>query len=545
MNLQEAIAFLDTLLRLPNAAQTKSIIIQIAQAAGLPAEGFLPGDPSERWLEIAARAMVDWGWSPQEAVRCVFFPLATDPGDANDFGEPDVSLDQTPRPGFLSAIGASFWGTTRREQTTATAFVTIQNTGSTATTPFTAGALTFSASAESRDDGGTPTYVSTTYPSVYVGIGATLTLAAGATATIPVIAQQPGEYGSASVYSGPGTGIDTVVTQSYGTLVVTAATKATGTEREARTDYIERCKLVGDGKAPGGPRRAYLRAMNTRSDGDPLLRFDGSGPVTIISSSSYVSADSATGEVTIYYAGPDGAVDTTDASSANANIIGLTILDPVTGDDHNPNPMGVLPDCVGLLPLTNDPNITPANTPGGQSATNDPLVVHYSVKLPRARLPGATTGTYGTPRLASTAYAVGQKYQNGTKLYVVTTAGTTSSGSGPTGTGTGITDGTAVVDYVSAAPAHTTATLGVLTAIASAVGTYLPGLGIGGQDQVAGAGVVYTVGITVSIGGAYSGLYDPIVTLPATTSTAVALGHVAVAADGGANGIITGTMVIA
>jgi len=331
-------------------------------------------------------------------------------------------------------------------------------------------------------------------------------------------------------------GIDTVVTQSYGTLVVTAATKATGSEREERLAYIERCQLVGDGLAPGGPQRAYLRAMNTARDGTPLARFDGSGPVTIID--AYVSADSATGEVTIYYRGPAGAVDDVDVSSANANIIGALIPDPVSGEFHNPDPMGVLPDCVGLLPLTDDPNIAPHPTPGGASCTNDSLAINYSVKLPRGRLPGATTGTYATPWLPSTTYALGQVVQNGTARYRCVSPGESAASGGPTGTGTLVLDNFMAWTYLGASPVHTQSTLGLVAAIAGAVSAYLPGLGIGAQDQVAGAGVVYTVGIAVAIVGASPGLYDPIVTVPATSTTAVALGHVSVA------GVVTGTLVI-
>lgn len=49
----------------------------------------------------------------------------------------------------------------------------------------------------------------------------------------------------------------------------------------------------------------------------------------------------------------------------------------------------------------------------------------------------------------STAYVLNQQVHAGGNVYKATTAGTSaSSGSGPTGTGTGITDGTAVWSYV-------------------------------------------------------------------------------------------------
>lgn len=49
---------------------------------------------------------------------------------------------------------------------------------------------------------------------------------------------------------------------------------------------------------------------------------------------------------------------------------------------------------------------------------------------------------------ASTAVQLNQHVHNGGNVYVCTTAGTTASSGGPTGTGSGITDGTAVWAYV-------------------------------------------------------------------------------------------------
>jgi len=61
----------------------------------------------------------------------------------------------------------------------------------------------------------------------------------------------------------------------------------------------------------------------------------------------------------------------------------------------------------------------------------------------------------------STAYVVGDRVSAGGNLYTCTTAGTSNgAGSGPTGTGTGITDGSVVWDFVST----TGATVAVWTA---------------------------------------------------------------------------------
>lgn len=58
--------------------------------------------------------------------------------------------------------------------------------------------------------------------------------------------------------------------------------------------------------------------------------------------------------------------------------------------------------------------------------------------------------TVGSAWLASTAFAVGQYCTNGGNTYKCVTAGTSASSGGPTGTGSGIADGTVVWNYVGA-----------------------------------------------------------------------------------------------
>jgi len=52
---------------------------------------------------------------------------------------------------------------------------------------------------------------------------------------------------------------------------------------------------------------------------------------------------------------------------------------------------------------------------------------------------------------ASTPYVLNQQVNNGGNTYICTTAGTSAGSGGPTGTGSGITDGTAVWNYVGPA----------------------------------------------------------------------------------------------
>lgn len=459
----DPLAILATLLVLPSLAQTKTNVLAICRAAGLSATSFILGEPSERWIEISARVMDAWGAVPSAACKGFFLDLATDPGDPGD-----LSADQTPRAGWLSALGSGWYGTTRGGRTFATAFVTLTNTSSSPIT-FGPGQLTV----ESQDvapDGGSPTYRNVPDPSIYTNLGGTLTLAVNASVTLGVIADQIGSYGSAVVGH-----ISILVTQSFGSMSVTGSTLATGQEREDPDVYRARCRLAADKLSPGGPARGYRYTMNTAIDGTPLQRFDGSGAVTI--TTAYVSPASATGEVTIYYAGPAGPVDDIDVSSANANIAG-TALGVIT------NPLGIVPDAVTLLPLTSDPN---TGGPGGATAIATPIALTYTARLRASQVPGgATPGVY------------------------------TTGGSPPAAIAT------------------------LFTTIAAAVGSYLPGLGPGGVDAVAGEGVVYTDDILCTVRDAASGLYAVAVTAPSTPFTFVLLGHVATL-DGTA---ISGTLTV-
>lgn len=63
------------------------------------------------------------------------------------------------------------------------------------------------------------------------------------------------------------------------------------------------------------------------------------------------------------------------------------------------------------------------------------------------------TATAAPTWAGSTAYALDEFVTNGTNQYKCTTAGTSAASGGPTGTGSGIIDGTAVWEYCSVANA--------------------------------------------------------------------------------------------
>lgn len=63
-----------------------------------------------------------------------------------------------------------------------------------------------------------------------------------------------------------------------------------------------------------------------------------------------------------------------------------------------------------------------------------------------------SAGFASTAWQGSTAYTLGQKVSNGGNVYTCVTAGTSAGSGGPTGTGSGISDGTAEWDYLHPVP---------------------------------------------------------------------------------------------
>jgi hypothetical protein len=104
-------------------------------------------------------------------------------------------------------------------------------------------------------------------------------------------------------------------------------------------------------------------------------------------------------------------------------------------------------------------------------------------------------GSAGTTQLwtTSTAYLVGNTVLNGGLAYICTTAGTSASSGGPTGTGSAITDGTAVWNYVRMEQ------------------TWLPSTGYLVDDTVLNDGKLYicvVAGTSGSTGPSGKGIHD-------------------------------------
>lgn len=412
----------------PTLAQAKASVIDIAEAAGLRVTSWILGEPSERWIEIVSRAMDAFlSAVTTQAIRGFFLDLATDPGDDGDLAE-----DQTPRAGWLSALGEGWYGTTRRGETFATGTVTVTNDG-TAPVTFSPFDLTFQRGSADPDDGSFPTYRNAGDSSIYVGLAGSVTMQVGATLVLPVVADQIGTYANAQADD-----IDEIVTGTGLTIVSSGLTL--GSDREDRDEYIARCRQAAAAASPAGPADAYRYAATTAKDGTPLQNHDGSGPVAI--TRVQLLKPTGTGSVTVYLGRSNGAPLTVEVQSAGANIFG-TPLGEIT------DPIGVVPDGVTC-------NVV--------AGTEVDVPVAGSVKIKRR--PGMTDLALQTA---------------------------------------------------------------VKTAIVDALGVEFTTFPIAGFDQdVGGNGVIYTGDFVGVVDRAYPGTYQPLVTTPAGSSTALNVGEIAV-----------------
>jgi hypothetical protein len=453
------VAFAD-LVQLPTRAEIKARIIVFAEDAQLAVTSWVLGDPSERWIEISARA-IDGFLSniTTQGVRSFFFDYATDPGDAGD-----LSADQTARPGWLSAFMSGWWGVQRGTATYASGFVLVTNTGATPAT-FHAFDLPFRRTAPGPN-GESPTYRNTVDATIYTGLGSTLTLTPGQAATLPILCEQIGSVGSASP-----TEIDEVVTQSFGTLTCTNVNPVLGSDREARGTAITRARQQSAAASPNGPSDAYRYASTTGKDGNPLQLWNGGGATTV--NRVYVSEASSTTLVTIYLANPSGPATAEEVSSANGNIWGIAIVAD-DGTVYNADPIGVVPGTATLGPTVAD---AVTGAPGPAAAVSTTI--------------GPLKGTARTKAVA----------------------------------------GLASVSLIAA----------IHNAIEDALSAYLASpdtAPIGGVDQTAGAGVIYTSDLQTTVRDSYPvpaagqvpapTLYGVSITSPAAASTAIALGRVPV-----------------
>lgn len=233
---------------------------------------------------------------------------STDPGDVDDFDAGNEDLEAAS--GFLSAYGANTYGTPRGGATFASGFYTFTNAGPGART-FAPDTLTFTWTVSPPGDGlPAPTYRNGADDTIYTNPDGTVTVAAGTSLEIPIVAEEIGSRSSA-----PASAI-TLTTTLTG-VTGTNADAVTGTDREDATVYRARCRQAPARVSLGGPADAYAYLAAKNLDGTPLL--NASGNATGITRVQ-VSQDSATGVVNVAYGSADGEPIGEDVTAANTNI---------------------------------------------------------------------------------------------------------------------------------------------------------------------------------------------------------------------------------
>jgi len=409
----------EELIQSETLAAIRDKIIGFAQAAELKITSWVSGDVGEQILQTVAALEFAKAGTIAKAIRgFTSLDLSVDPGDPDPY---DASNELQPAArGLLSHFGENTFGTVRAEASLATGTVEFDNSAGIVARTFAPYALTFTWTV---DLGGgipdpPPTYRNAEDDSIYVNMDGTVTVPAGDTLLIPVVAEEVGTRSNA----GPGA---LSLTTSMVNVTATNTTAIVGADREDAEVYREKCRQSGARLSFSDPEDAYKYFASKNLDGTPLLNELGA-PVAI--TRVQVSQESDTGIVDVWFADDDGEPSSEDVDAANANI---ELATSAIGD---------------------------AITYTGQAATE------------------VTVSVAGTAK-------------------------------------------------VKAAPGVTTAL--VRAAILEALAKLFKAYPIGGRDQVAGAGVMYTTDIHGAVATSYPGLYNAVVTTPAGATTALDEGEVA------------------
>lgn len=256
----------------------------------------------------------------------------------------------------------------------------------------------------------------------------------------------PGPVGPAGPQGIPGTGFpdapnDGVVYGRGGATVAwTGVLPLTGgTLGAATTNQI----TITPGATP--TTAAIIRALGT---GDLILRGHGAGGQVVIQPGTNTNiatfVDTANGANSNYFSlrnAPAGGVPSLRTFGPDASV-NLNLQPQGAGGIVNvvANGFQVNQTLAGIAPVNNFINGSLFNTPT-DSVVQSGTIGNNWVSI---------QGNVGAlPWQASTAVTVGLTRNNGGNVYTCTTAGTTAASGGPTGTGTGITDGSAVWSYTA------------------------------------------------------------------------------------------------
>lgn len=254
---------LSTLLVQETKAAIYTTAIGVATAIGLPVSTWQAGDPTRSLYHVTAELISSLETVVAGYVQSGFLDYAT--GD------------------WLKILADQVYGVTVPEATAATTDVVLTNAGGGVYT-IDAGDLTFKSTASGK------TYRNTTGGTLIAKVGAT-----NGELTVTVVADDLGQVGSAGA-----TEIDALVTTLLG-VTCSNAVAAVGTDEQDEAVTRVACRERLGRLSPNGPKEAY---------NDVARDSDLTGTTGITRVRTY--ADSNTGDVTVYLAGPSGAISEPD-----------------------------------------------------------------------------------------------------------------------------------------------------------------------------------------------------------------------------------------
>lgn len=256
-------------------AQIYAAALSIAQQIGLPVTSWQPGDPTRSIYQLESQIIESLENVVVGFIQSGFLDFAAIP-----------NADGTPNP-WLAILAQQVFGVDVPDATFAETSVTLTNSSG-FVYDIEPGDLTFSSSISGA------TYHNTT--------GGTLN--GSSTLSLTVIADVAGTGSNA------GTGeIDTLVTTLAG-VTCSNPTAATGLDQQPAATTVAQCRAKLASLSPNGPAGAYsFVALNQTLTGTTAV------------TQARVYADSETGDVTIYVAGPSGAVSSGDVAAVQAAIL--------------------------------------------------------------------------------------------------------------------------------------------------------------------------------------------------------------------------------
>lgn len=289
--------------------------IEVAQALGLSTTSWRDGDPTPTAFYFVAEALGSLEGVRAEQVKASFLSSAVTAAKA--------SGDST----WLKILASEVYGVTAVEATYASPSATLTNTG-TRLYVIEPGDVTVRSSTSGK------TFHNTTSATLTPAGTTQVSDTEGPAVTLDFVADEAGSDSSVDVDE-----IDELVSTLLN-VSVTASTKALATDEQSPDAIAEQCRATLGALSPNGPPDAY----------EYVVRNSDLTGVTDITRANTVD-DSDTGDVTVYVAGPSGAVAGASITAAqtavetwatpncitptvlNATGVTIAVTATITGDD--------------------------------------------------------------------------------------------------------------------------------------------------------------------------------------------------------------------